>query len=142
MHLPMTRVIENKQAPKRFPTAMYIPSSSPAAEITERISGAPLAKANNVTPEIVSLIFNDSEMSVSTGVRYVSATLPSMKKAISTSTSYVTDAYHSRDEQYLIDACIRIQYAVLVVHEVNELVFSACLAYVLTCCACLYRCVQ
>lgn len=80
IHLPITSVAANRQAPKRLPIAMYIPSSSPPAEITDRISGAPFAKASSVTPEMVSLRLSAVEMRVRHGVKYVSATLPRMLK--------------------------------------------------------------
>ena len=68
-HLPTTRVAAKSPAPNRFPTAVYKPSDSPDVAREDKISGAPFANANKVTPEMLSLRRRDLETLVRTGVK-------------------------------------------------------------------------
>ena len=70
------------QAPNKPPTAISRPPSAPEAEAEAMISGAPLANASRVTPAKVCERLRNLDSLESTGVKKVSAMLPSQKNAM------------------------------------------------------------
>ena len=73
--LPRTTVLTNIAPPNRAPTNKEI-FSFLAAKIEENTSGAPLPKANKVTPATVGDSFNDFDIEDNAGEKYESAVEP------------------------------------------------------------------
>ena len=79
-----TQEMKNEE-PINEETCKLSPSSSPPAAIDEKISGAPLPRANRVTPASDSEHDNLSEIASSAGERYESAVEPKFHIAMTIS---------------------------------------------------------